>query len=111
MKKVIFVLLLAASVAHAEYHDEPFKEFDATQRLTNKSTITWVTVDDVDKACNAESIKRGKGGFGRLSMYACSFWDKTGDTTTCTIITGKTTRMTDVGHEVRHCFQGNWHGL
>jgi len=109
MKKIFFMLLLVTSVVHAEYHDEPFKSFDATKRIANKSTITWRTADDVDKACNAESNRRGLGGFGNTSMYACSFHDQVGDTTICTIITGTTSNLAVVGHEMRHCFQGSWH--
>jgi hypothetical protein len=110
MKKAIFSLLLVAAFgAHAEYHDEPFKMFDATKRVVDKSTITWVKVNDVDKACNAESHRRGNGGF-KVSMYACSFWDQVGNQTVCTIITGNQTNLAEVGHEVRHCFQGSWHG-
>lgn len=96
---VIFV----ASNAMAS-NDDPNKLFDTSSNYTTHSTITWRPVDDVQKSCEAESRKRGFKGFG-YGVQACSFFDGN----QCTIITGKQTTMHSLGHEVRHCFQGNWH--
>jgi hypothetical protein len=68
------------------------------------ATITWQRVDNVQKVCEAESRKRGLGGFG-YSVYACAFWEQN----TCTIITSKRPTLHDLGHETRHCFQGAFH--
>jgi hypothetical protein len=100
---VIITSLLVASQATA-LNDDPNKPFDTSNNYTTQSTITWRPVDDVQKACEAESRKRGFKGFG-YGVQACSFFDGN----QCTIITGKQTTMHSVGHEVRHCFQGNWH--
>jgi hypothetical protein len=110
MKKVLFVLLLAATGAHAEYHDEPFKEFDATRNQFNTVTIVWRQAADVTQACNIESRKRGNSGFG-FNVLGCEFHHDTNNTRVCTIITPLNTTLTNLGHETRHCFQGSWHGL
>jgi hypothetical protein len=100
---VIITSLLVAGQATA-FNDDPSQPFDTASNYTTQSTITWRTVDNVQKVCESESRKRGYGGFG-YGVQACSFFDGN----QCTIITSKKTTMHSLGHEVRHCFQGNWH--
>ena len=97
-------MMLTFSVVAAYAADDPYEVFDTKDNYTTQSTITWLTVNNVQKTCEAESRKRGYNGFG-YGVQACSFYDGN----TCTIITGKKTTMHIVGHEVRHCFQANWH--
>jgi len=104
MKKVLGILFLISSVAHAGSYDK----FDATHNMNNQVAITWIQVDDVNKACEAESRRRGNRGFG-YALEACSFWPAPGGPKVCTIITKKSTDLDTLGHETRHCFQGNWH--
>jgi hypothetical protein len=106
MKTTLLVAsLLFAGISNAQaYKDDPTEQFDTASNYTNQSTISWVIVDNVQKACEAESRKRGYNGFG-FGVLACSFYK--GDQ--CTIITGKKTTMHSLGHEVRHCFQADWH--
>jgi hypothetical protein len=100
--KILIVLLTVSNLGYSA--DDPKEIFDTNANLVEKTSITWRTVDDVQTECEKESRSRGYGGFG-FSIQACSFFDKT----TCTIITSKKTTMHTIGHEVRHCFQGNWH--
>ena len=102
MKK-LFLILLLSSNAYASW-DDPIKPFDATRNQKLEMTIKWVVTKDVQKICEAESRKRGFSGFG-FAVNACAFWKDD----QCTIVTDKTTTMHTLGHEVRHCFQGNWH--
>ena len=106
--KVMKTTILLASLLIAQnalaLDDNPTAKFDTSANLTTVSTINWRPVDDVQRACESESRKRGFKGFGH-SIQACSFFDGN----QCTIITGKFTSMHSLGHEVRHCFQGNWH--
>jgi hypothetical protein len=109
MKKVLFMLLLAASGAHAEYRgDEPFKEFDATRNMVNKTVIVWRQEANVTQACDAESRRQGNGGFG-YNVLGCSFYTVEKNISYCTILTPQRTTLANLGHEVRHCFQGHWH--
>ena len=101
--KLLISLLLIAGAAHADW-DDPIAPFDASNIPATPLSITWVTTDNVQKVCDAESRRRGKGGFG-YSIQACSFWEGN----SCTIVTSKRPSMHTVGHETRHCFQGNWH--
>lgn len=95
--------MMIASTAHADWRD-PNEPFNASKKITNKSTITLITSDKVQELCSAENIKRGGKAFG-YSIEACSFW--TGDQ--CTIITKANPTIHDYGHEMRHCFHGVFH--
>jgi hypothetical protein len=104
LKTLVFSVIFLSTTVNASDWDDPTASFDAKQNFTDTSTIKWVVVDNVQSACEKESRDRGYGGFG-IKVQACSFYK--GDQ--CTIITGKKTNMHQVGHEVRHCFQANWH--
>jgi len=109
MRKALAVLGMLATTTAFAFDDNPSRPFSAGKNFTNKSTVNWIAADNVQKTCEAESRKRGNNGFG-YSLEACSFWDKNSQgQDQCTIITSKNPNMHTVGHEVRHCFQGNWH--
>ena len=102
-------LLLGLSInvtGSAQDWKNPEAPFDARKVMNEKTIITWrrVDVNDVQKTCEAESRKRGLGGFG-YRVYACSFWEAD----RCDIFTSKTPTLHDLGHETRHCFQGAFH--
>jgi hypothetical protein len=108
MKRSLFIFLIVAGTVHAN------EKFSTKSNFVRSSEITWIQVDDVFDSCDRESKKRGNVGFPALDkgkkMDACSFWDPAVNrTNVCTIITGKNTDQDTVGHEVRHCFQGNFH--
>jgi hypothetical protein len=109
MKSKLLVSLLAvvtinASAQHYWDWDDPAKPFDASQGRED-SNITWKRVSNVKEACEKESKRRGFGGFNGAEMQACSFYYGN----ECTLITSKNPTMWTLGHEVRHCFQGQWH--
>ena len=106
MKKALAILLAVISLSAMAKEDwaNPEKPYNARTLNTEKSTITWLRVDNVQATCEAESKKRKLGGFG-YTVYACSFWEMN----SCTIITSNTPTLHDLGHEMRHCFQGSFH--
>ena len=105
MKNIIaFITIITfATFANAENWRDPESRFNATKKR-DKSNITWKLTDNVQKTCEDESRRRGLGGFG-YSVDACSFWDAD----SCIIITAQNTTLHEIGHEMRHCFQGNYH--
>lgn len=107
MKLTFFVaiLLIPLTSVFAEDWRDPDSLFDARKKMSDTIKLTWRTVDNVQKACEDESRSRGNNGFG-YSIQACSFWNGT----ECTIITRNRASLHNLGHEVRHCFQGNFHG-
>lgn len=60
--------------------------------------VSWIAVDDVRGFCFALIGKK---------VDACSIYTKSG--TRCVIFTGKATDEQKLGHEVRHCFKGDFH--
>jgi hypothetical protein len=83
---------------------DPESYFDATRNTLNRSNITWTPVANLQATCESESRRRGNKGFG-YPLQACSFW--VGNQ--CDIFTNLRANMHTVGHEVLHCFQGNFH--
>lgn len=104
MKKLIAILITAQTSLAFGFNDNPNSLFDASNNDVQEMNVIWKPVDNVQKVCETESRRRGHNGFG-YAVNACSFWEGK----TCTIITKKQTNMHALGHELRHCFQGNWH--
>jgi hypothetical protein len=109
MKRVA-VLLAALVATSAMALEDVHAPFNTNKNFTNVTQIRWISVDSsqLQERCNIESRKRGMTNF-TVSVEACSFWDKEGRADVCTIVTPRVTNMHTLGHEVRHCFQGEWH--
>ncbi len=109
MRKFLLVpLLFCLTNAHCENWRNPEAKFDTRSNMTNKVTVTWHTVNNVQEACEKTSREKGLGGFG-YSVDACSFWNSTVVGHYCDIYTRRATTMHELGHEIRHCFQGSFH--
>ena len=105
MKKSLLISLLICSNASAQWFN-PDAAFSTKDNVGETVLITWKPVDNVQKVCQDEYKSRGFGGFN-YKVDACSFWNFA--TRTCTIYTKKNPTIHDVGHEIRHCYQGNYH--
>jgi hypothetical protein len=112
MKFLILALALIVSNVFAgeNYNtsENPHEEFSVSKVNSNNIQITFMSVDNVQATCDKESRNRGYGGFGR-SVEACSFWESSRVNNHCTIVVGKTANYHTIGHEMRHCLQGNFH--
>ena len=97
MKKFIILCIAFSLNAHAENF-----QVDANERPL--SIVEWRASEDIQRDCDIESKKRKFNGFN-YELAACSFWRDD----FCLIITSKSTTVDVVGHELRHCFQGNFH--
>jgi hypothetical protein len=87
--KWLIVLLLAGCSTTFE---------DDNKRVAQFPQIGWVVVDDIKSLC--------EGLVGR-PVEGCGFRVK--DSTKCVIFTGKITKEEYLGHEARHCFNGQFH--
>ncbi len=80
-----------------------------TTRNRKEVKIKWVTVDSTDKVCADLVVKAGHPR-PKYGTNGCSTWSHNSiGVDTCTIYTKKNTTMGTVGHEVMHCFQGEFH--
>ena len=101
MTRIVFVVLLFLTGCTTIVSDTPFEALSAEARLTNRTTVIWETVDDVDAICKKLNATITKDS----TVYGCAQPTKN----YCKIYTGKTTTMPILGHEFRHCFEGNFH--
>ena len=71
-----------------------------TQNSYATKAVTVVPVDNVSEACRELSpLFHGKNFLG------CAKYNNR----SCTIYVSRTTRLSILGHELRHCFEGHWH--
>jgi len=105
-RAIAFVGFFFASAAQATITegDDPFEIFDTNRNFTVTSKVTWIAVDNIQATCDREARIRGYGAFG-YELKACSFYEND----VCVVFTEKKLNMHTLGHEVRHCFQANWH--
>jgi hypothetical protein len=109
MKYILIALLfLASNVFAYETTENPHEVFNVTKVMSNKIEITFISTKDIQGTCDSESKKRGFGGFP-YAVEACSFFDTSRYNNQCTIVVGQTTNYHTIGHEMRHCLQGNFH--
>jgi len=108
MRLLAFVLLFVVTTAQAQwaFDNSPYRKFNAAKNTAETVTITWryVEAKNIQAACEAESRRIGNNGYA-YAVEACTFMlpDR------CTIITSRVVDMRLMGHEMLHCFQGDWH--
>jgi hypothetical protein len=109
MKYILVALALFVSNAFAyDTLEDPHEVFNVSKVNSSSIAVTFITSTNIQKTCDIESRKRGFGGFP-YAVEACSFWDASPINNKCTIVVGKTTNYHTIGHEMRHCLQGNYH--
>jgi hypothetical protein len=107
MKHALFTTLFL-TVLTANAAESPYDKFSAKNNFTDKTSVKWIQVDNINVGCNIESRKRGLPEYNK-PIDGCSFWDKTLFGNTCLIVTPKHVDYWTFGHELRHCFQGGFH--
>ena len=105
-RTVVFVGLFVGGAVNATITDgdNPFELFDSARNFTVTSKVTWIPVDNIQATCNREAKIRGYAAYD-YEVKACSFYEND----VCIVFTQKKLNMHTLGHEVRHCFQANWH--
>ena len=104
-KTVLAALLLPIACMAQDWRDA-YAKFSTKPNRKESLVVSWMVVPTakVQATCEAISKDSGLGGFG-FALDACSFWRKD----TCLIVTGAQTTHAEIGHELRHCFQGSFH--
>ncbi len=98
------LMFACAAQATTTDGDHQLELFDSARNFTVTSKVTWIPVDNIQATCNREARVRGYGEF-EYEIKACSFYEND----VCVVFTEKKLNMHTLGHEVRHCFQANWH--
>mgnify|MGYP006273885049 CR=1 FL=1 len=97
---VLFTGCAATSPSNTPYDHNEF--FSVPQRELTR-TVTWRVLPDniVSEVCQ----KNTHGRFAGQKILGCARWYGN----QCTIITGANTDTAILGHEVRHCYDGDFH--
>ena len=108
MKKAIATLLMLPLMANAQwsFDNSGGRVFDMSKNITKKTTVElkYVEPQDMQKTCDSLSRKFGNNGYN-YGVLACTFfWDDK-----CVVVVPKKVDMRTIGHEMMHCFQGDWH--
>ncbi len=105
MQEIFLALLMPFAALAGDWRDGDAK-FSTKSNRTETLAVSWIVVPNaaVQATCDGVSKDSGLGGFG-FAVSACSFWRKD----MCLIVTGKQTTMHQIGHELRHCYQGSFH--
>lgn len=75
------------------------------KRIMNKVHITWEVRPDAAQYCRR--VLQHLGSATSVAPIACATWSA--QNSICTIITTPNPNHVVIGHEVRHCFEGNFH--
>jgi hypothetical protein len=100
----VFAALLLPIACWAQDWRDGDAQFKPLAKHASQIAVSWVIAPNVQATCEAESKRRGLGGFG-YGVAACSFWTATH----CTIVTSSTPTMHHLGHELRHCYEHSFH--
>jgi hypothetical protein len=108
MKKAIVTLLMLPLMANAQwsFDNSGGRVFDMSKNITKKSTVElkYVEPNDIQKTCDTLSRKFGNNGYNHGVLACTFFWDDK-----CVVVVPKKVDMRTIGHEMMHCFQGDWH--
>jgi len=88
----------------SEVDKELFVAADYRSRAIVEPRITWVVRDDYETVC---SRMTGIVAGPIHKLMGCAHWNE--KTATCTVVMGYYYSPVYLGHEVRHCFEGNFH--
>ena len=75
-------------------------------RLMNDVKVRWEVRENVAEVCG-RAAKISAAQAWMTPPLACAMWNVASKE--CVIITGKRVSHGELGHELRHCFEGNFH--
>ena len=85
---------------------ESFVPMPKHARLMNDVKVRWEVRENVAEVC-ARAAKITAAQAWMTPPLACAMWNVASKE--CLIITGKKVSHVELGHELRHCFEGNFH--
>ena len=85
---------------------ESFVPVPKHARLMNDVKVRWEVRENVSEVCGRAAQLSSKQAW-MTPPLACAMWNVANKE--CVIITGKKVSHVELGHELRHCFEGNFH--
>jgi hypothetical protein len=97
------LLTACQGLPQSEYKD--FKPMSQERRVIKQVKLTWDVRPDAELFCASQLKGKLKAVSG--TPVACAVWRA--ETSECLIVTGPNPNHMVLGHELRHCFEGNFH--
>lgn len=85
---------------------ESFVPMPHHARVMNDVKVRWEVRENVSEVCG-RAAKISATQAWMTPPLACAMWNVASKE--CVIITGKKVSHLELGHELRHCFEGNFH--
>ena len=85
---------------------ESFVPMPHHARVMNDVKVRWEVRENVAAVCG-RAAKLSTTQAWMTPPLACAMWNVSSKE--CVIITGKKVSHVELGHELRHCFEGNFH--
>jgi len=85
---------------------ESFVPVPKHARLMNDVKVRWEVRENVTEVCG-RATQLSPTQAWMTPPLACAMWNVASKE--CVIITGKKVSHVELGHELRHCFEGNFH--
>jgi hypothetical protein len=85
---------------------ESFVPMPKQSRLMNDVKVRWEVSENVTEVCS-RAAQFNTAQAWMTPPVACAMWNVASKE--CVIITGKKVSHLELGHELRHCFEGNFH--
>jgi hypothetical protein len=85
---------------------ESFVPMPKQSRLMNDVKVRWEVSENVAEVCSRAAQFNTTQAW-MTPPVACAMWNVASKE--CVIITGKKVSHLELGHELRHCFEGNFH--
>jgi hypothetical protein len=85
---------------------ETFVPMPQHARVMNDVKVRWEVRENVSEVCGRVA-KLSATQAWMTPPLACAMWNVASKE--CVIITGKKVSHVELGHELRHCFEGNFH--
>jgi hypothetical protein len=85
---------------------ESFVPMPKQARLMNDVKVRWEVRENVSEVCS-RAAQLSPTQAWMTPPLACAMWNVASKE--CVIITGKQVSHLELGHELRHCFEGNFH--
>ena len=112
MKKIILILLslLVVSCSSTPPNPNPLRSYigPLNPYINQSMIIHWKKVPVPDQYCRRLNVSLSqRHPAGKEVLLGCAHWNPT--KTECVIVTGLKDNLETIGHEVKHCFAGDWH--
>ena len=105
---VIILTAFVPGFVYGEVVETPFDMFSLEDNVVSNSNITIRVVKNIEETCR-KNRRKSLHQITSKNVEACSTWSFSGGQSICIIFASKDIDYWILGHEVRHCFQGNFH--